>query len=953
MSESVRSSHAPTTLRRLRWFILYALLVIVSHVVSSMRERPMPPEHSAHVDPNRRTIEVPALDDRGPVAGSTMRLSFIDTPAEDEAARRTVSKGTEAKPPDSAAETPDEKLPIILVHGSPGSAADFGKLAPALAQRGHRVIAVDLPGFGDSSRAAPSYSILAHARAVLTLMDELHIPRSHVVGWSMGGGVVLHLDQLAPQRLASMTLLAAIGSQENEGSRSYFFEHMKYRAGMAIFMGIPELVPHFGLLPDPRTTVSHSWLRNFSDTDMRPLRGIMERSRTPALVLHGRRDFLVPDWAAEDHARRIPGASLVMIDALHFLPFMQVEETADHLVEFAESHENSGGDRGAGRHGGAAVVARVSEVPGRAHATGIVGGNLAALLRMTPWWIIVAGLALLALRRPHFAVAVGTALAAQIRIDPAVGGAGVLFGRWLIGLTPLVLPRSERVLTLMFGATPLVSEVDWTRRFARSRPGFWFGVRSVLRPDWRVTGPRAVGLLLPDRLSVVLVCLGITAGALAITFVQYIPALVLSMLANTVFRHDYPVESVGGWLLRLSLFVASFGAIYLLIATIPLLLTWTGRRMLLATIRRSFYTEFWPTKLFYTPLAPYYAWLVARTRRWVPYTACNPALSGHGGVIAESKYQIQSSLDATSGHVLPCVLIPAGGHAASRAALARAAVSQHAELNGYPIIVKPDSGFRGFSVRLIRHPEEFDAYFAMMHDAAIVQRYHPGPHEIGVMWIRRMPGDVNAPGRASGADTAASTGFIFSITRKEFPFVRGDGRRTLEQLIYRDARLRCQACVFLTRFADDASRVLDAGEIIRLAQSGNHCQGTLFRDGADLITPELTAAVDRLASTFHGAQANGLDIGRFDLRFESEEDLRSGRNFGVVELNGTTGESTNVYDPFKSFVWRYRVLFALWRHLFELGVWRVSLGTPSMTARTLLGSLRSFFRRRTGSELAD
>jgi hypothetical protein len=161
--------------------------------------------------------------------------------------------------------------------------------------------------------------------------------------------------------------------------------------------------------------------------------------------------------------------------------------------------------------------------------------------------------------------------------------------------------------------------------------------------------------------------------------------------------------------------------------------------------------------------------------------------------------------------------------------------------------------------------------------------------------------------------------------------------------------------VFLARFADIASRVPEKGERLRLAVSGNHCQGTLFRDGADLITPELEGAIDELASAFPmpDGSPGGLDFGRFDLRYTSDEELRAGRGFMVVELNGTMSESTNLYDPKKSPAWSYRVLFGQWRLMYELGAARRRAGGRAMTLRELLRAAREHFAGRDGPAIAD
>ena len=83
-----------------------------------------------------------------------------------------------------------------------------------------------------------------------------------------------------------------------------------------------------------------------------------------------------------------------------------------------------------------------------------------------------------------------------------------------------------------------------------------------------------------------------------------------------------------------------------------------------------------------------------------------------------------------------------------------------------------------------------------------------------------------------------------------------------------------------------------AGEAVRLARAGNHCQGTEFRDGRHLHTPALEAAVDAIAR-----RIDGFYFGRFDVRYASPEALARGEGFAIVELNGVTSEATHVYDP--------------------------------------------------------
>ena len=307
-----------------RWWKVYVLLLILSFIVRVFF--PVNVEHGpmgAETDdlPPMQYVTLPAMDRHGPVGQKTIRLAYYDIKPEPE--------GDDVNRP-----------PVILLHGTPGTADNWTRFWPGLAKAGYRVLAPDLPGNGRSTIYAPDYSFAGHARTVLALLDELDIPRAHVVGWSSGGGVALYMADFAPQRLASLTMLAAIGDQHNEGSGNYYFEHFKYGAGLILLVAGGEAVPHFGLLgPISFRYVS---MKTFWDSDQRPLARVMADLEIPTLILHGRHDFLVADWAAEKHHALIPGSRLVMLDASHFIPFLQVEQAQKYLLPFLDRHDRPG-----------------------------------------------------------------------------------------------------------------------------------------------------------------------------------------------------------------------------------------------------------------------------------------------------------------------------------------------------------------------------------------------------------------------------------------------------------------------------------------------------------------------------------------------------------------------------------------------------------------------------------
>jgi pimeloyl-ACP methyl ester carboxylesterase len=98
--------------------------------------------------------------------------------------------------------------PVICVHGLGGTKASFLPTVAALADR-HRVIAVDLPGFGESDKPiAAAYDARYFARAVTGLMDALEIDSAHVVGNSLGGRVAIEMGLLERERVRSLVLLS-------------------------------------------------------------------------------------------------------------------------------------------------------------------------------------------------------------------------------------------------------------------------------------------------------------------------------------------------------------------------------------------------------------------------------------------------------------------------------------------------------------------------------------------------------------------------------------------------------------------------------------------------------------------------------------------------------------------------------------------------------------------------
>ncbi|WP_408903973.1 D-alanine--D-alanine ligase [Rhodopila sp.] len=284
--------------------------------------------------------------------------------------------------------------------------------------------------------------------------------------------------------------------------------------------------------------------------------------------------------------------------------------------------------------------------------------------------------------------------------------------------------------------------------------------------------------------------------------------------------------------------------------------------------------EFWPGWLFYFPVVVHWLLLGLRHWCWSLPTAANPRITT-GGLCGESKLSILRQVRPEGASL---VARTTGVVARSDGGDAAEAAMRAAEL-AWPVVVKPDIGCNGTGVRLLHDRAALDRYLRDFPagETIVLQRFVEAPNEAGLFYVRH-------PDEPEGRVT--------SVTLKRPPVVVGDGRSTLRQLVLADPRAGKVSHLYLPRLQGRLETVPAQGEPVQLVFVGNHCKGSVFENGAELITPALTQAVDRLAKTvpdFH--------FGRIDVRFESLGLLRRGEGFTVIEINGVGSEATHIWDP--------------------------------------------------------
>ena len=327
------------------------------------------------------------------------------------------------------------------------------------------------------------------------------------------------------------------------------------------------------------------------------------------------------------------------------------------------------------------------------------------------------------------------------------------------------------------------------------------------------------------------------------------------------------------------------------------------RRRLGAALGRWVRWEFWPAWIFYAPVAIHYLWLAIRYRGLTLPTAANPGIFS-GGFVGESKIATLRDLQNTSPEFTAEAHLLEGNTPTDRLASLNVIRQQHSI--GYPFILKPDVGQRGVGVKLITTQGQAIAYLQQTSAPLIIQHFAPGPYEIGVFYYR-FPHEPR--------------GRIFAITEKIFPTVTGDGRRTVSELVWQNSRARFVAETYLRRLGDRRLEILPEGEVLKLVNAGNHAQGCIFRDGSRLGSEELEARIDTISK-----RLDGFFIGRYDIRYSSEKDLREGRDFRIIELNGAASEATSIYDSRNSLWAAYATLFQQWKLVFAIGAANRRLG---------------------------
>lgn len=218
--------------------------------------------------------------------------------------------------------------PLLLLHGSgPGVSAwaNWRLNMEPLAERGHRVLALDLVGFGYTERPDDVYYSLDTWRDhVWSFLEAMDVERVAIVGNSLGGRIALAMAAQHPERISRMVLMGApgVGMTLTEGLkalRAYQPSEQNMRQMLLDCFAVDKSIITDDLVKT-RYEASmapgafEAYTEMFSERHAGSQLGITEEQAraidTRALLLHGREDKVVPVDVAWNMVRLLPNADL-------------------------------------------------------------------------------------------------------------------------------------------------------------------------------------------------------------------------------------------------------------------------------------------------------------------------------------------------------------------------------------------------------------------------------------------------------------------------------------------------------------------------------------------------------------------------------------------------------------------------------------------------------------------
>ncbi len=211
--------------------------------------------------------------------------------------------------------------PLVLIVGLGTDISEWDGIIRWLAQK-YKVVAFDNRGAGRTDKPDTSYSIETMAHDTAELMQTLGIQLAHLLGISMGGRIALALALRYPTSVKKLVLVST-SARSIKNWRRYFFGML---SSAPIFRSkYPQ--PHYAFMRQRQA----SFVYNCTDQ--------LHEIQIPTVILHGKKDKIVPYKLAEEMHAGIKGSKMLTFAGGHLFFFMKErEQFLDAIAEFVESY---------------------------------------------------------------------------------------------------------------------------------------------------------------------------------------------------------------------------------------------------------------------------------------------------------------------------------------------------------------------------------------------------------------------------------------------------------------------------------------------------------------------------------------------------------------------------------------------------------------------------------------
>lgn len=309
--------------------------------------------------------------------------------------------------------------------------------------------------------------------------------------------------------------------------------------------------------------------------------------------------------------------------------------------------------------------------------------------------------------------------------------------------------------------------------------------------------------------------------------------------------------------------------------------------------------EAWDWRLKYVPIIPAWVWYCIKSRSLWFFTPSNPALvfGGFDGVSKKDMY----------------LHLPPGSYPKSLFIKNNSPFNEVENLfllKGfkYPAAVKPETGRMGFMFRKIENVADLKRYHETMPVNYIIQEFIDYPLEVSAFYYR-------FPGEKKGV----ITGFI----KKESLQVIGDGKSTVLQLIEMSPRARLRLEEMKLKHKDKLNEILEKGKPFKLSHALNLSRGGKLVSMESEKDEQLLQVFDQLSN-----YSKDFYYGRYDIKCTSVEDLKHGKNFTILEYNGSGGEPHHVYGNGNTLLQACSILLHHWNMLYKISKASNHKGVP-------------------------